>query len=128
MRRASSRVSSLAADRLVAGEHLFRNVPTFSRLPVFARGLGRVTRRVAITPDWPSYRIGARRAAATASVAATTAPTATAAAALGELEATSECSSSLIVENIKRRQAGGRRSRYRARPGSSWRRGQRRRS
>src|SRR6476661_1094974 len=110
------------ASGLVAGEaaslptawsrvkHLFRNVPTFGRLGVFARGLGRVPWRVAITPDGPSYRIGARRAAAIASVATPPqppllTPTAAAAAALRELEAASRCSSSLIVENIKRRQA-----------------------
>src|SRR4029077_9513714 len=57
------------ADSLVAGEHLFRNVPTFGRLGVFARALGRVPWRVAIMPDGPSYRMGARRAAAVTSVA-----------------------------------------------------------
>jgi hypothetical protein len=88
------------------GRSLFRNVPTFSRLRIFARDLVRVPRRVAITPDWPSYRIGARRVAATASVAATTATAAaTAAAALRELYATPERSSIFIVENIKCRQA-----------------------
>jgi hypothetical protein len=47
------------APSLVAGEHLFRNVPTFGRLRVSARGPGRITRRVAITPDGRSYRIAA---------------------------------------------------------------------
>jgi hypothetical protein len=109
MRRASSRVRSFAADSLVAGEHLFRNVPTFSRLHVFGRGLGRVTRWVGIAPDWPSYRICARRRAAIASVAtpppSLLTPTAAAAAALRQPRAAPRCSSSLIVENIKRRQA-----------------------
>src|SRR4029077_2592363 len=66
--------------------------------------------RVAIPPDGPSYRIGARRAAAIAFVATPPqppllTPTAAAAAALRELEAASRCSSSLIVEDKKRRQA-----------------------
>src|SRR4029077_15924972 len=66
--------------------------------------------RVAIPPDGPSYRIGARRAAAITSVAtppqpSLLPPTAAATAALRELEVASRCSSSLIVENIKRRQA-----------------------
>jgi len=112
IRRASSRVSSFALPTAWSrGEHLFRNVPTFGRLGVFARALGRVPWRVAIMPDGPSYRIGARRAAAVTSVATPPQPpllpptAAAAAAALRELEAASQCSSSLIVENIKRRQA-----------------------
>jgi hypothetical protein len=99
IRRASSRVS-----------RLFRNVPTFGRMRVTG-GVGRVPWRVAVTPNGPSYRIGARRT----SIAATTATAAPIgvsqdflgrpAAALRELEAALRCSSSLIVENIKRRQA-----------------------
>jgi hypothetical protein len=44
-------------------------VPTFGRLRVFARGFGQVPLQVAITPAGPSYRIGARRAAAITFVA-----------------------------------------------------------
>jgi hypothetical protein len=111
---ASGLVASEAASLPTAWsrvKHLFRNVPTFGRLGVFARALGRVPWRVAIMPDGPSYRIGARRAAAVTSVATPPQPpllpptAAAAAAALRELEAASQCSSSLIVENIKRRQA-----------------------
>jgi hypothetical protein len=46
------------------GEHLFRNVPTFGRLRVFARGFCRVLWRVAVTPDGPSYRMTIRRRSA----------------------------------------------------------------
>jgi hypothetical protein len=92
----------LAAYSLVAGEHLLRNVPTFGRDREFARGFGSVTRRVAIPPGGPSFRIGAGRAAATAFVTAQNHPYG--AAALRQPRAAPRVSSSVIVENVRRRQ------------------------